>query len=127
MGAFDWVVFDKGQARFCGPERDTEVGSRDVLAVQLTGARAHYGEFRLREVDETNYNVEILSFGYGSEINVGLPAPKARAAFSSTEIEDIRFLISALMLADKEKPFPMHHREEFLGQVSFKEGWIREK
>jgi hypothetical protein len=90
--------------------------------------RPYYGEFRTRyEADKTHYNVEILSFGYGDKLDVGLTVPIARAAFSSTEIEDIRSLISALMLADEEKPFPTEQSESFLGETFFGEGWIREK
>lgn len=127
MEELDWVVFDKGRARFCGAKRDTEVGAREVLAVQLEHGLPRYGEFSRQEVDHTHYNVEILSFGYGDKLDVGLKAPPARVAFSYTEIDEIRSLIVALMFADRKKPPPMRDSENFLGQVFFREGWIREK
>jgi hypothetical protein len=128
MEMFDWVVFDKGQARFCGGQRNTldDSGSRETLAVQLNGRKPYYGQYRTPyELDKTHYNVEVLSFGYPRQDSVGLPAPTARALFTPDEIKNIAALIAALMRSDIEKPAPMQNRERFLGGISFREGWIR--
>ena len=125
---FDWVVFDKGQARFCGGQRGSDDGGQDILAVQLENGRPCYGEFTTRyEAAKMHYNVEVLSFGYPDQLGVGSPVPTARQAFSRAEVDDIRALISTLMLADVPKPVPVKHKERFLGKIFFKEGWIREK
>lgn len=125
---FDWVVFEKGQARFCGGQRGSNDCGQDILAVQLENDRPYFGEFTTRyEADKTHYNVEVLSFGYPDQLGVGSLVPTARQAFSLAEIDDIRSLISMLMLADAPKPVPVKHKERFLGKTFFKEGWIRER
>jgi hypothetical protein len=123
---FDWVVFDKGRARFCGSQRDTiNGGGQEILAVQLEGGPPYYGEFDTKfDADGARHNVEVLSFGCYDKLDVGLPG---RRAFLPDEIEGIRRIISALMLSDFEKPFPLHKSERFLGKTLFKEGWISER
>ncbi|MEA3175134.1 MAG: hypothetical protein QOF42_2545, partial [Gammaproteobacteria bacterium] len=66
MGMLDWVSFENGKARFCGAKRGADDAPHEVLAVQLGGA-IFYGDFRaVYEEDRTHYNVEIISFGFGS-------------------------------------------------------------
>ena len=126
MGMFDWVPFEKGQARFCGSQRNTltEIGGQDIFAVQLPHWELPmYGEFKKTPASRMSYNVEILSFGYRNNRLVGRPAPQ-RQTFTPSEAEDIRGIIRELMLADVEKPFPLHKPERFEGEVFFKDGWI---
>jgi hypothetical protein len=129
MGMFDWMAFEKGQARFCGGLRNTldDSGAFEIFAEQLNGRRPYYVRYITPyEADHTHYNVPVLSFGNPRLTKIGLPAPTARAAFAPSDIKDIRSLIQSLMRVDMQKPVPMQHPERFLGEVFFKEGWIRE-
>ena len=82
-----------------------------------------YGEFKTTPASRMSHNVEILNFGYRNNRQVGKP-PLWRQTFTPSEAEDIRGIIRELMLADVEKPFPLHKPERFEGEVFFKDGWI---
>lgn len=126
MGMFDWIVFDQGKARMCGSQRDAGVGSREVFAIEIHQRPAYYGEFEINYLDDrTNYNIEIVSFGYGDRLGVGLPAPSARAAFSNEEIEAIKLTTIELMAGAQPKPFPIHESTYFTGTILFRDGWVR--
>jgi hypothetical protein len=129
MGKFDWVGFENGKARFCGSKRGADDAPHEMLAVQLgDGPRIYYGDFDLQwEEDCTHYNVEIISFGFGSAGNAGNPNVTARAVFSPAEVASIETLISNLIRMPGEQPFPLDVRSRFRGGVSFRDGWIRTK
>jgi len=124
MGMFDWVAFEKGQAHFCGSQRRSDAGGQYIFAVQLPHWELPmYGEFKTTPASRMSHNVEILNFGYRNNRQVGKP-PLWRQTFTPSEAEDIRGIIRELMLADVEKPFPLHKPERFEGEVFFKDGWI---
>jgi hypothetical protein len=129
MGKFDWVSFENGKARFCGAKRGADDAPHWVLAVQLgDGPRIYYVDFDIQyEEDGTHYNVEIISFGFGSAGNAGNPNVTARAVFSAAEVASIETLISSLIRLPGEQPTPLHIRSRFRGGVSFRDGWIRTK
>jgi hypothetical protein len=127
MGMLDWVSFENGKARFCGAKRGADDAPHEVLAVQLGGA-IFYGDFRaVYEEDRTHYNVEIISFGFGSAGNAGNPNVTARTVFSPAEVASIETLISSLIRLPGEQPPPLRVRSRFRGGVSFRDGWIRTK
>jgi hypothetical protein len=65
-----------------------------ALAVRKNGQRTYYGDVRLiYGEDQTHYNVEIISFGFADEGNVGNHSPGARALFSSEDTQLIRSAI----------------------------------
>ena len=126
MVQLDWLIFDGGRARFVGPDLGADEEPHLVLAAELGTDGIYFGDFCAKyDPDRTHYNVEIISFGYNSKYNVGNPHPGARAAFTASEVKSIRGLISALILADGDKPYPLNRRDQFLGKVSFRDGWIR--
>ncbi len=128
MGMFDWVVFDKGRSRFCGGQRNfsQDAGVVHIFAVQLNGQdHPFYGEFKVTALGTMALDVHILSFGYSRESRVGMPA-SARLAFSRSEVETIRSLITDLVFADIEKPHPIRHEKRVIGEVRFEDGWITE-
>jgi hypothetical protein len=128
MGMFDWIDFAKGRARFDGSVRGADDDPHYVLAVELDGSRIYYGDFEPKfEEDHTHYNVEIITFGFGSRHNVGNPVPTARVAFSPSDVATIETLIRELMLSPGEKPSPLKDRSTFLGGVAFKDGWLRKR
>src|SRR5438445_10746127 len=65
--------------------------------------------------------------GYNSKHNIGNPHSGARAAFAFSEAKAIRYLISALVFSASEKPYPLKRRDRYLGQISFRGGWIATK
>ena len=128
MGMFDWVVFDKGRSRFCGGQRNfsQDVGGVHIFAVQLNGQdHPSYGEFKVTASGRMALDVHILSFGYSKESRVGMSA-RSRLAFSRSEVEIIRSLITDLVFADIEKPHPIRHDKRVVGEVCFEDGWITE-
>jgi hypothetical protein len=125
MGKLDWISLGGGQARFVGPQLGADDEPHMVLAAELGNEGVYFGEFAaVYESDRTHFNVEIISFGYNSKYNVGNPHPGARASFTASEIKAIRYLISALVFSASEKPYPLKRRDRFLGQISFRSGWV---
>jgi hypothetical protein len=121
---FDWITFEKGNARFCGFEKGTDEAGHRVFAVQLGGPVTYYGEFALKfEPDHTNYNIEIISCGYHGASNIANPSPTARAQFTSEEIAAIRSVITELIFSYRAGPVPIPHTSHFAGQIRFREGW----
>jgi hypothetical protein len=126
-GMFDWITFERGKARFCGTERGGDELGHDVFAVQLNGPLIYHGEFKkIWNADETHFDIEIVSFGYGNAGNVGNPSPTARLALSAPEIAAAKSVITDLFRSDRPKPFPLNHMANLLKNVEFRPGWFRE-
>lgn len=127
---FDWVQFPEGRARFSGGIRGIDDEQRhETFAVEVNGTE-YFGEIQRAYLPNNNdYNIEVLSFGYGSDKYVGLPMLGACEVFIPTEIKIIHALITELVVAGmhfEDKPsllieYPSAH---FLGQVIFANGWV---
>ena len=127
MSKFDWVVFDNGKGRIEGLIREPQKDQPYAFAIQLDKRPIRYGGFDLRsEPDHAHYSVEVMSFGYQEQNNVGNSHPNARVIFSASEIAEIREMICQLFLSGVEKPFPLHQPELFAGKLQFREDWIRQ-
>jgi len=128
-GMFDWISFDKGKARFCGGKRGGDDARHEVFAVQFEGPTIYYGELDLIFAsDHNHFNIQIVSFGYGSAGNVANPSPTARATFSPSEIEAAKSVITDLMMSYRIRQVPIAHMPSyFLGEVLFRNGWVRAK
>jgi hypothetical protein len=125
----NWHTFKEGQARFAGSIRGWDELGHDTFAIQLDG-REYFGEIKDAWLpNQCDFNVEVLSFGYGMQLCVGIPltTPSVRA-FSPRELQRIMSLVVQLVRAtdqSDDKPFVMSSDSEsrFMGQVIFREGW----
>lgn len=125
---FEWLQFREGRARFAGGIRGWDERGHEVYAVEFQG-RIIYGEIVHAFLPNDNdYNIEVVSFGYGMKDNVGIPEPSSRGAYTEAELRIVRSLIVQLIEAGQqfeEKPsilmeYPNAH---FQGKIFFREGW----
>lgn len=136
MKAFDWVEFPEGRARFSGSVAgyifSWDERSHETFCVDVDGKEL-FGEIKaIFMKNGNNYNLEISSFGYSDRDDVGAPIDENwTTAVTDTQVEWIanvlRQLISAVSKIDIP-PFVLRRAKElFLGDVTFKEGWVRIK
>ena len=125
---FDWVQFPEGRARFSGGVRGIDEQGHDTIAVEVDG-NEYFGEIEPAFLPNNNdYNVEIVSFGYGAKTSFGMPMLAACHVFSAAEINTVQRLIVQLVAAGMkftDRPnvlmeFPNAH---FMGEVLFRDGW----
>lgn len=125
---FEWQQFPEGRARFVGGIRGWDERGHYVYAVELQG-RVVYGEIAHAFLPNDNdYNIEVVSFGYGMEENVGISEPTSRGAYTRAELETVRSLIVQLIRAGQqfeEKPLLLMEtrKSHFMGKIVFREGW----
>lgn len=125
---FEWQQFPEGRARFAGGMRGWDERHHDVYAVEYQG-RVIYGEIVHAFLPNDNdYNIEVVSFGYGMKDNVGIPEPSSRGAYTEAELRIVRSLIVQLIEAgrhfeDRPSILMEYPNAHFQGQVIFREGW----
>lgn len=125
---FEWMQFKEGRARFNGGIRGGDERRHETYAVELNGTIL-YGEIGNAFLPNGNdYNVEVLSFGYGKEENVGNPLPNARGAFNEAELRVVRSLIVQLIQTgsrseDRPSILVEYPNAHYMGEVLFREGW----
>ncbi|MGH8080644.1 MAG: hypothetical protein ACREP7_08720, partial [Lysobacter sp.] len=124
---FDWVLFPQGRARFAGGVRGADEQGHETFAVEVAGGE-YFGEIARTFLPNNNdYNIEVVSFGYGSD-DVGIPMLDACRTFTAAQIATIYALIAQLIAAGarfEDRPsllveYPTAH---FMGEVVFREGW----
>ncbi len=128
MGVDVTVASPEGTIAFGGPVRGSDELGHDSFRVQLLNRPVLYGEWRpIFKENGNDFNVEVVSFGYGSESNLGNPHPQARNRFSAAEQQSIerlfRSLVANLPARHGISPFSST-KGRFLGGVSFAQGWI---
>lgn len=130
---FDWQQFPEGRARFAGGIRGWDERGYDTFAVELEG-EVVYGEIAPAFLPNHNdFNVEVVSFGYGIRENVGLlneggSGPHAQGIFPPAYLQRVQSLVAQLIktgLRFQDRPtilaeFPNAH---FQGKVIFPAGW----
>jgi hypothetical protein len=88
-----------------------------------------YGEYRPKwAANQTDFDIEIVSFGFVDRDNIGNPVPTARQQFSGEQRKVVESLVKALIAdpeARKGKPIFCSQKARFLGAVYFLPGWIR--
>ena len=125
---FDWINLEGGNIRFAGFARGSDEAGHDTFEIQVPSRSALYGEFRPSFADNHNdFEIEIVSFGFLDQKNIGNTHPGSRQRFSAMEQDLIERLTTALF-ADPESrngitPFTSK-KGHFLGQVHFTPGWI---
>lgn len=126
--AFDWIDLKDGRVRFSGMSRGSDEIGHDTFEIQLPTKPDLYGEYRAAWADnERDFSIEVVSFGYTNDRNVGNDHPDARYPFSNEERQKIERMAIALVLdSESQKGLPAFSLKGacFLGQVYFAPGWI---
>lgn len=129
---FGWQQFSEGRARFVGGIRGGDECRHEVYALEFQG-RVIYGEISHAFLPNDNdYNIEVVSFGYGMEENVGNPHPRARGAYTEGELDIIRSLIVRLIRAGhtfEERPLLLMEtaKSHFMGKIIFRDAWTNRR
>lgn len=125
---FDWVQFPEGRARFSGLVRGVDELGHETFAVEVDG-KEFFGEIQSAFLPNNNdYNIEVVSFGYGSKIHLGMPMHDGCQIFSQSQIGAIRTLIVQLIAAgtqssDRPSLLTEYSSAHFMGAVNFRNGW----
>lgn len=125
---FEWVQFPEGRARFDGGIRGGDERRHETYALELEG-KTQFGEIDSAFVANGNdYNVEVISFGYGMIENVGNPHQNARGTYTEAQLKIVRSLVAQLIrnsLQFEERPSILREtsKSHFLGKILFREGW----
>ncbi len=126
---FDWVQFPEGQARFSGGIRGIDEQGHETFAVHVGGIE-YFGEIEADFLPNQNdYNIRVLSFGYGTDKYVGMPMLGTCRIFTTDEIGLIQTLITKLIAAGlqfSDRPFLLLEtaNSHFMGKVIFQDGWV---
>jgi hypothetical protein len=130
MGVFDWVEFPEGRARFSGGIRGADEQGHETFAVEINSS-VYYGEVKKTFLpDKSNYNLEIISFGYFDIKDVGGPMRQPVINyFSETDARQVQNLITGLVSAAsrwESKPSVMSQSEysRFMQEIYFQDGWM---
>lgn len=133
MGAHDWVDFKEGRARFSGGIRGWDEVGHQTFGVEMDG-RELYGEVRTAFLpDGYNFNIEVVSFGYFSKDDVGMPRlGQSSTSLSSVAAKKARSLIVQLVTytselgKSEERPIVMliTDKAQFMGTVFFSNNWV---
>lgn len=123
---FDWMTFPDGRARFSGIKRGWDEQGHVTFALEVNETE-HFGEIdQLFLPDAHNFNLEVISFGYGRGEDVGMPG--AATAFTQEELGVAKRLIENLVTAglNLERPpniLAQTDKSRFFGEILFREGW----
>ena len=126
---FDWVDLPDGRARFAGSIRGFDERGHETFAAEVDG-REYFGEIgRIFLPNGNDFNVEVLSFGYGDRGYVGMPMLGTCRVFTAAEIATIQALAVQLIAAgmrfkDRLWLLVEYPNAHFMGQVFFRDGWI---
>ena len=130
---FEWQQFPEGRAQFSGGMRGWDERGYDTFAVELDG-EVVYGEIaRTFLPNDHDYNVQVVSFGYGMRESVGIlndgsPGRHAQGIFSAAHLERVQSLVVQLIRAGlhfQERPAVLTDfvNGHFQGKVIFPAGW----
>ena len=126
---FDWLELAGGRARFAGDIRGFDELGHETFAVEVDG-REYFGEIgNIFLPNGNDYNMEVISFGYGSAGDVGMPMLGTCRVFTAAEIATIQALVVQLIAAgtrfrDRPSLLREYPNAHFMGQVVFRDGWI---
>ena len=130
---FDWVQFPEGRARFSGGVRGIDDEQRHETFAVVVDDAEYFGEIQREFLPNNNdYNIEVVSFGYGSDTSVGMSMLGTCQIFTSEEISTIQTLIVQLIAAgthfsDRPSLLNEYPNAHFMGKVIFKDGWVCRK
>ncbi|OAX89018.1 hypothetical protein A7D16_08940 [Xanthomonas nasturtii] len=121
--------FPEGRARFSGGIRGADELRHDTFAIEIDG-KEYFGEInRDWHIDDTHYDLAIVSFGFSLKLQVGMPVTASSArAFTDDEIELLKNLVVHLIetgvkLEDKPSVISDSSGSIFTGKIAFTKGW----
>jgi hypothetical protein len=121
------VTRPTGRASFESVIRALDESPVHAFSVELTGHQVLYGIWRPKWVPNGNdFDVEIVSFGWADQYNVGNPNPMTRRKLSVEQAADAKALIVALVedVDVRRKTVPFSSKiARFLGCIDFQENW----
>ncbi|MEH6417185.1 hypothetical protein [Pseudomonas sp. CGJS7] len=125
---FQWVQFPQGRARFSGGVRGADEQGHETFAVEVDGEE-RFGEIvRAFLPNNNDFNIEVLSFGYALDRDIGAPMIGACRVFSAAQIADVHALIVQLIAAgarwdDRPALLMEYPTARFMGETLFADGW----
>lgn len=124
----EWIDFDGDRARFAGSVRGFDEAGHQVFQLRIGDSSPLYGEYRPKWADDkTDFDIEIVRFGFFDGAYVGSPYERGLQRFSVSEQSMIERLIRSLLNSKKAQkgtvPFSLI-TSRFLGGVHFLPGWI---
>jgi hypothetical protein len=127
---FNWVNLNQGRARFSGGIRGADEQGHETFAVEVNSS-IYYGEIKKTFLpDKSNYNLEIVSFGYFDVKDVGGPMRQPIINhFSEVDARRVQNLITALVSSAstwESKPSVMSQSDysRFMQEIHFRDEWI---
>jgi hypothetical protein len=128
MDMFDWISLPEGRARFSGGIRGWDEIGHETFAVEVDGQEL-FGEIvAIFLENNNNYNLEVVSFGYRKDNDVGL---SMNACTPLTErqaqriVSLVRELVAVVSKIDSPPSILHGAKKLFLGGLTFKDGWFR--
>lgn len=125
---FDWLKFPEGTAKFNGGIRGADEKRHETYAVDIDGHTV-FGEISKAYLSNQNdYDIEVISFGFGMEENVGNSHPNARGSFTKAQLTRVEALVTQLVLAgfhfeDRPSALSESEKSHFQGRIMFRSGW----
>jgi hypothetical protein len=121
------VTRPTGRASFESVIRSWDESPEDAFSVELMGRLVLYGIWRPKWAPNGHdFNVEIVSFGWADQYNVGNPNPMTRRKLSVEQAADLKALIIALVedvdVRRKISPFSSK-TARFLDTIDFQDNW----
>ena len=120
------LIRPEGRALLRGALR-TDNSPEPVFCIELTGQSPLYGIWRPKfAANQNDFDVEVDSFGWGSQSNVGNPHPMARNRLSVAQAADVKALVVAMFedVETKKRVLPLPINARFLGEIKFKDDRI---
>ncbi|WP_241074945.1 hypothetical protein [Achromobacter insuavis] len=131
---FDWVPAAEGRARFAGGIRGWDEQGHETYAVDLDG-KTLYGEIaRVFLPNQNDFNIQVISSGYGVREHVGMPRRKHHASdarddgLSAKDQQRIQLLLAQLIQAalhfqDRPGVLREYPHARFQGKLLFVKDW----
>lgn len=130
---FDWVSATEGRARFAGSIRGWDERGHDTHAVEVDG-KVMYGEIaRAFLPNQNDFNIQIVSSGYGVRERVGMPRPAghdshAQGVSDAKTLRRVQSVLARLIRAglhveDRPNVLLAYPHARFQGKRIFAEGW----
>ncbi|MCL1500610.1 hypothetical protein [Xanthomonas nasturtii] len=126
---FEWMDFPEGRARFSGGIRGFDELGHETFAIEIDG-NEYFGEMKKRWLpDEASYDIEVTSFGYSIQREVGMPITSwSVRIFTGEQLDSTRNLIVKLIAAGTsftDEPLILSKSSGaiFTGNIIFNECW----
>jgi hypothetical protein len=122
------VILPSGQASFEHAIHSWDESPRLAFSIQIAKRPTLYGVWETKFApNETDFNVEIVGFGWTSKNNTGNPSQVTRERLSCGEANTVRELITALFNDEdaRKNTIPFSSKKaHFVGGIEFQDNWV---